>query len=60
MSEATRNKLSELLSGPLNPYYGKTHTSETKLNMRQLKLGENNPMFGKEKITRIYPTSIKG
>jgi group I intron endonuclease len=49
LSEETKNKLSELFSGPLNPFYGKEHTPITILKMKESKLGGKNPMYDREK-----------
>ena len=37
------------MSGDKNPFFGKQHTPEAKEEMREAKLGVNNPMYGKEK-----------
>jgi group I intron endonuclease len=55
VSEETRAKLSAALKGKFvgdkNPFYGKHHTDETKLRMREKHRdmsGENNPNYGRE------------
>lgn len=40
MAESTKKKLSNLMTGVNNPFYGKKHTEETKLKMRGRKMGE--------------------
>jgi len=49
LSEDTIKRISEQLSGPLNPFYGKNHTVETLEKMSKSKIGKLNPMYGKEK-----------
>ena len=49
LSEITKKKLSLLLAGVLNPFYGKKHTDATLIKLSELKKGDKNPMFGKEK-----------
>jgi hypothetical protein len=39
---------SKLLSGPLNPQWGKTHSSEWRASHSQRMTGSNNPNFGKD------------
>ena len=56
-SKETKAKIGEALSGEKNPMYGKTgknnpnygrhHTEEALIKMRQSKQGENHPMYGK-------------
>ena len=50
-------------SGENNPFYGRTHSEETKQRMRDSKKGENHPMYGKslpEKTKRKLSDSTKG
>lgn len=60
LSEETKNKLREIMSekykGENNPFYGKTHTKETKEKMSKIQKenaknrdisGSNNPMYGR-------------
>lgn len=58
LSEATKQPLSELFSGELNRFWGKSHNSKTLAKMRSSKLGDLNPMFNKRKspefIEQIY------
>jgi len=49
LSEKTKQLLSELFSGELNPFWGKTHNLDTLTRMKLSKIGELNPMYGKEK-----------
>ncbi len=37
------------MSGEDNPFYGKTHTTETKAKLSALQSGENNMLFGKKR-----------
>lgn len=45
MSEETKEKLRQKLSGKNHPNYGKHHSKETREKIRQTKLGEKNPMY---------------
>ncbi|KAG0890038.1 hypothetical protein G6F15_000134 (mitochondrion) [Rhizopus arrhizus] len=49
LSEETKQLLSELFSGELNPFWGKTHNFDTLTRMKLSKIGELNPMYGREK-----------
>lgn len=49
LSLETKNKLSKLFQGKLNPFFGKFHTFESKIKMKLSKLGEKNPMYNKDK-----------
>ena len=49
LSLEIKKNLSELFSGELNPFWSKTHSSETLEKMSSVKKGSNNPMFNKEK-----------
>jgi len=40
-------KLSEKLSGINHPQWGKSHTDEYKKHLKEINLGDNNPMYGK-------------
>jgi len=59
LSKETKNKLSELLSGPLNPFYGQKHLPITRTKMKESKLGENNPMFGQLKSPEFIEQQFK-
>ncbi|MBM6387847.1 MAG: GIY-YIG nuclease family protein [Paenibacillus sp.] len=45
----TKQLLSELFSGELNPFWGKTHNLDTLTRMKLSKIGELNPMYGRDK-----------
>jgi hypothetical protein len=52
ISEETRQKISEALSGENHPMFGKSHSAESLEKMSESqrsidRTGENNPMFGK-------------
>jgi len=50
-SEETKQKISESISGEKNPFYGKTHTEETKQKLSvaaSLRTGKKNVMFGED------------
>jgi len=49
VSQATRDLLSSMFKGSLNPMWGKTHDPNTLLEMSALKKGKLNPMYGKPK-----------
>lgn len=49
LSEETKQLLSELFSGELNPFWGKTHNLDTLTRIKLSKIGELNPMYGREK-----------
>jgi group I intron endonuclease len=49
MSQATKELLSSMMSGPNNPFYGRTHSQEQILAFSAMKMGELNPMFGRAK-----------
>jgi len=59
LSKETKNKLSELLSGPLNPFYGYKHLPITITKMKESKLGKNNPMFGRLKSPKFIEQQFK-
>ena len=59
MSEKTKQRLSALFSGELNPFWGKTHSANTLDKMRKTKLGELNPMFNKEKSQKFIEQMYK-
>ena len=48
-TDVTKQKLSEMLSGELAPFLGKSPSDSTLALMCASKLGEKNPMFNKEK-----------
>ena len=60
-SEKQRQRLSEMFSGTGNPFYGKTHTKESKRKMSEAKkgllVGEKNPMFGKDFSAEKNPSA---
>jgi len=47
MSEESKKKMSEALSGEKHPMYGKEHTEKAKQKMREANSGEKHPMYGK-------------
>lgn len=49
LSEETKQLLSELFSGELNPFWSKTHNLDTLTRMKLSKIGELNPMYGRDK-----------
>lgn len=54
--ERLRRDFSESISGANNPFYGKTHTEETKQKMRKPKpgiRGENHYLFGKTMLDEV-------
>ena len=59
LSEKTKQRLSVLFSGELNPFWGKTHSANTLDKMRKTKLGELNPMFNKEKSQKFIEQMYK-
>lgn len=70
MSEETKQKISIANSGENNPFYGKTHTEETKKKMSENHIdtsGENNGMFGrthtpevKQKLSELGKDKFRG
>ena len=63
-SVETRNKKSKVFSGTGNPFYGKTHSEETKKILRDLYLGTTRPDEIKKKIAATLtgvarPESVK-
>lgn len=50
-TQSTKANMSLNRQGEKNPFYGKTHSNESKIKQRDIKigkyLGENNPMYGK-------------
>jgi len=48
LTDEVKQKISEALSGPNNPMYGKEHTEDTKKKLSEAKSGPNHPMYGKE------------
>ena len=44
-----RKDHSEAMKGENNPFYGKTHSEETKLMLSEMKKGNKNPFFGKKR-----------
>ena len=67
LTQETKEKISNSLSGDKNPMYGvespnkgKSHSEETKDKIRKSKLGENNPNYGKiyTEQERIYWSEI--
>lgn len=59
LSKETKERLSILFSGELNPFWGKTHNIETLNKMRKSKLGKLNPMFNKEKSKEFVEQMYK-
>jgi group I intron endonuclease len=59
LSEETKQRLSALFSGELNPFLGKIHNTNTLNKMRKSKLGELNPMFNKEKSQEFKKQMFK-
>ena len=47
VSDYTRKKISEAMSGENHPWYGKHHTEESKKKISESKSGENHPLYGK-------------
>ena len=45
----TISELNKLRTGAANPFYGKTHTEETKKILSERMSGENNPFYGKKR-----------
>jgi len=43
------SELNKLRTGPANPFYGKTHTEETKRIISKKNSGENHPFYGKKR-----------
>lgn len=59
LSEKTKQLLSELFSGELNPFWGKTHNLDTLTRMKLSKIGELNPMYGKDKSPEFIEQMYK-
>ena len=59
LSSETKKRLSELLSGQLNPFWAKKHSPETLEKMSKSKLGVLNPMFKKEKYKEFIEQMYK-
>jgi len=51
MSDETKQKISYSTSGEKNPMYGKTHTEETKQNIREARVGKSLSNETKQKIS---------
>nr|QYC94366.1 hypothetical protein [Oedogonium sp. 244] len=48
LSKETREKLSKLFSGEMNPFFGKKHSDEFKKSLSESRKGSKNPMYGKQ------------
>jgi len=59
LSKETRERLSILFSGELNPFWGKIHNINTLDKMKKSKLGKLNPMFNKEKSKEFVEQMYK-
>jgi len=59
LSKETRERLSILFSGELNPFWGKIHNRNTLDKMKKSKLGKLNPMFNKEKSKEFVEQMYK-
>lgn len=59
LSEETKQLLSELFSGELNPFWGKTHNLDTLTKMKLSKIGELNPMYNKNKSPEFIEQMYK-
>ena len=59
LSSKTKNRLIELFSGELNPFWSKVHSTVTLKKMSESKLGTLNPMFNKEKSKEFIEDMYK-
>ncbi len=58
-NEEYKNKMSEMLSGKKNPFYGKTHTEESKLKIINKNKEYNNNLTDDEKEIRAKTASLR-
>ena len=47
LSDDTKRKISESMTGEKHPLYGKRHSKETKIKMSESMKGENHPFYDK-------------